>query len=86
MRLARRIFCQLAIFPASILFVIAAVGIFLLSLVEPAARIVVLGFLGRPVGEYQRWRVFNTPRVALRFVGFALSTVLVAHSARVGEI
>jgi len=85
MRVARWIFWQVAIFPASILFVLAAIGIFLLSLIEPTARIVALRLLGRPVSEYQRGRVLNTPRIALRFVGFALTTAPLGHTAQIGE-
>lgn len=85
MRVVRWVVLQVLIFPASVLFVLAAVGLFLLSLVEPTLRIAMLRLKGQPVSERQLWRVRNIPRSALRFVGFALRTVPLAHSVRIGE-
>lgn len=85
MRIARWLLWQVLVFPASLLFVLAALGIFLLSLVEPGARIVALWLRGKEIGEWQRRRLRDTPRSSWAFCVLALKSVMVAHSARAGE-
>lgn len=85
MRIARWLLLQVLVFPASLLFVLGALGIFLLSLVVPGARMVALWLRGKEIGEWQRRRLRDTPRSSWAFFGLALKSVMVAHSARVGD-